>query len=222
MSRLCNRAHSEIVGQLPEGKWIPYAPGFRRKLTLIAKVQDEAGHGLELHVSGPGEWPGIERALRRAPAGEPAGFTADPLFSGERGQHALQIVPVVAAVALLLGAASLRWRQEAQNTLWIGRRDAANMALPKDPSLMAADAAPYAHLPGGHQEGWSDAFRNVMADIYRVIATPDRRAVTAGLSPAMATFEDGWRVMTVVDAVLDSHRRGGVWTAVPATMGVTR
>jgi ring-1,2-phenylacetyl-CoA epoxidase subunit PaaA len=42
-------AHSEIVGQLPEGKWIPYAPGFRRKLTLIAKVQDEAGHGQLLY-----------------------------------------------------------------------------------------------------------------------------------------------------------------------------
>lgn len=42
-------AHSEIVGQLPEGKWIPYAPGFRRKLTLVAKVQDEAGHGQLLY-----------------------------------------------------------------------------------------------------------------------------------------------------------------------------
>ncbi len=42
-------AHSEIVGQLPEGKWIPYAPGFRRKMTLVAKVQDEAGHGQLLY-----------------------------------------------------------------------------------------------------------------------------------------------------------------------------
>ena len=42
-------AHSEIVGQLPEGKWIPFAPGFRRKLTLVAKVQDEAGHGQLLY-----------------------------------------------------------------------------------------------------------------------------------------------------------------------------
>jgi hypothetical protein len=39
----------------------------------------------------------VERALRRAPAGEIAGFTADPLFSDERRQHALQVVPVVAA-----------------------------------------------------------------------------------------------------------------------------
>jgi ring-1,2-phenylacetyl-CoA epoxidase subunit PaaA len=46
---IAQHAHSEIVGQLPEGKWIPYAPGFRRKLTLIAKVQDEAGHGQLLY-----------------------------------------------------------------------------------------------------------------------------------------------------------------------------
>jgi len=46
---IAQHAHSEIVGQLPEGKWIPYAPGFRRKLTLVAKVQDEAGHGQLLY-----------------------------------------------------------------------------------------------------------------------------------------------------------------------------
>lgn len=46
---MSQHAHSEIVGQLPEGKWIPFAPGFRRKLTLVAKVQDEAGHGQLLY-----------------------------------------------------------------------------------------------------------------------------------------------------------------------------
>ncbi|HWP83531.1 MAG TPA: 1,2-phenylacetyl-CoA epoxidase subunit PaaA [Bacteroidota bacterium] len=46
---ISQHAHSEIVGQLPEGKWIPHAPGFRRKLTLVAKVQDEAGHGQLLY-----------------------------------------------------------------------------------------------------------------------------------------------------------------------------
>ncbi len=46
---ISQHAHSEIVGQLPEGKWIPHAPGFRRKLILTAKVQDEAGHGQLLY-----------------------------------------------------------------------------------------------------------------------------------------------------------------------------
>jgi ring-1,2-phenylacetyl-CoA epoxidase subunit PaaA len=42
-------AHSEIIGALPEGTWITRAPGFRRKMALIAKVQDEVGHGQLLY-----------------------------------------------------------------------------------------------------------------------------------------------------------------------------
>ncbi|MFM7664066.1 MAG: 1,2-phenylacetyl-CoA epoxidase subunit PaaA, partial [Bacteroidota bacterium] len=42
-------AHSEIVGMLPEGNWITRAPSLRRKAVLLAKVQDEAGHGLYLY-----------------------------------------------------------------------------------------------------------------------------------------------------------------------------
>ena len=42
---MSQHAHSEIVGMLPEGNWITRAPSLRRKMTLISKVQDEAGHG---------------------------------------------------------------------------------------------------------------------------------------------------------------------------------
>jgi len=42
-------AHSEIVGMLPEGNWITRAPTLRRKAALLAKVQDEGGHGLYLY-----------------------------------------------------------------------------------------------------------------------------------------------------------------------------
>ena len=44
-------AHSEIVGMLPEGNWITRAPSLRRKATLLAKVQDEGGHGLYLYAA---------------------------------------------------------------------------------------------------------------------------------------------------------------------------
>ncbi len=47
--QISQHAHSEIVGMLPEGNWITRAPNLRRKLGLIAKVQDEAGHGLYLY-----------------------------------------------------------------------------------------------------------------------------------------------------------------------------
>jgi len=47
--QISQHAHSEIVGMLPEANWITRAPTLKRKATLIAKVQDEAGHGLYLY-----------------------------------------------------------------------------------------------------------------------------------------------------------------------------
>jgi ring-1,2-phenylacetyl-CoA epoxidase subunit PaaA len=47
--QISQHAHSEIVGQLPEGNWITRAPSLKRKAILLAKVQDEAGHGLYLY-----------------------------------------------------------------------------------------------------------------------------------------------------------------------------
>ena len=47
--QISQHAHSEIIGMLPEGNWITRAPSLRRKAILIAKVQDEAGHGLYLY-----------------------------------------------------------------------------------------------------------------------------------------------------------------------------
>jgi ring-1,2-phenylacetyl-CoA epoxidase subunit PaaA len=47
--QISQHAHSEIVGMLPEGNWITRAPSLKRKAILLAKVQDEAGHGLYLY-----------------------------------------------------------------------------------------------------------------------------------------------------------------------------
>jgi len=114
--------------------------------------------------------------------------------------------------------ASLGWRQERQNELWIGRRESASGILPKDPSLLMPGARKYAHLPGGHQEAWADAFCNVMRDIYAFIA--DGRTMSDLRPPAFATFEDGYHAACIVDAVLESHRRGGAWTAVRERVAV--
>jgi len=46
---MSQHGHSEIVGMLPEGNWLTRAPSLRRKMSLLAKVQDEAGHGLYLY-----------------------------------------------------------------------------------------------------------------------------------------------------------------------------
>jgi predicted dehydrogenase len=107
--------------------------------------------------------------------------------------------------------ASLRWYQERQNELWIGHRHAPNQVLLKDPSLLGPDARPYAHLPGGHQEAWSDAFRNLIADVYACITAGGLDSRT---QPSFPTFDDGYRAACLVDSILDSHRQGGVWTTV--------
>ncbi|TNF28232.1 MAG: 1,2-phenylacetyl-CoA epoxidase subunit A [Bacteroidetes bacterium] len=49
--QISQHAHSEVVGMLPEGNWITRAPSLRRKVALLAKIQDEAGHGLYLYCA---------------------------------------------------------------------------------------------------------------------------------------------------------------------------
>jgi ring-1,2-phenylacetyl-CoA epoxidase subunit PaaA len=58
--QISQHAHSEIVGMLPEGAWITRAPTLKRKAILLAKVQDEAGHGLYLYAAA--ETLGVSRA----------------------------------------------------------------------------------------------------------------------------------------------------------------
>jgi len=58
--QISQHAHSEVVGMLPEGNWITRAPSLQRKAILLAKVQDEAGHGLYLYSAA--ETLGVERA----------------------------------------------------------------------------------------------------------------------------------------------------------------
>ncbi|MPZ63504.1 MAG: 1,2-phenylacetyl-CoA epoxidase subunit A [Propionibacteriales bacterium] len=58
--QIAQHAHSEIIGMQPEGNWITRAPSLRRKAILMAKVQDEAGHGLYLYAAA--ETLGVDRA----------------------------------------------------------------------------------------------------------------------------------------------------------------
>jgi ring-1,2-phenylacetyl-CoA epoxidase subunit PaaA len=58
--QIAQHAHSEIIGMQPEGNWITRAPSLRRKAILMAKVQDEAGHGLYLYSAA--ETLGVDRA----------------------------------------------------------------------------------------------------------------------------------------------------------------
>ena len=106
---------------------------------------------------------------------------------------------------------SLKWRQEEQNELWVGHKNVPNSIMAKDPSLVSPEARRYTHLPGGHQEGWSDAFLNLMRDAYDWIA---EGASPQAKSSMLPTFHDGYRSTCLVDAMLKSHKAGGVWQTV--------
>src|SRR3954462_8776945 len=58
--QIAQHAHSEIIGMQPEGNWLLRAPSLRRKAILLAKVQDEAGHGMYLYAAA--ETLGVDRA----------------------------------------------------------------------------------------------------------------------------------------------------------------
>ena len=79
--QIAQHAHSEIIGMQPEGNWITRAPSLRRKAILMAKVQDEAGHGLYLYSAA--ETLGVSRdelmdASTAAARSTPASSTIPP------------------------------------------------------------------------------------------------------------------------------------------------
>ncbi len=140
--------------------------------------------------------------LMRFDNGAKGSLSIGQVCAGHKNDLALEICGATGSMA---------WRQEAQNELWIGHRDRANEILQKDPSLIDAASRRYANLPGGHQEGWADAFYNVVRDIYEGIAASPRPPEPR---PTVATFEAGYRSARIVEAILQSARAGGVWTRV--------
>jgi predicted dehydrogenase len=100
---------------------------------------------------------------------------------------------------------SVAWNQERPDELWVGHRDTGNEILIKDPSLLKPDARGYADLPGGHSEGYDDTFKQIFRRFYASIG---------GETPQYPQFVDGLRQLTILDAVLRSHRMRA-WADVP-------
>jgi predicted dehydrogenase len=101
--------------------------------------------------------------------------------------------------------ASISWDQEDPNVLRIGRRNEPNSELLRDPSMLAPEAAPLAHFPAGHQEGWPDALKNLFLDFYGAVDALDNGA---SYEPSFATFEDAHRITQAVEAIVSSDRSG--------------
>ena len=104
---------------------------------------------------------------------------------------------------------SLAWNSESPNELWIGSRKEASRVLPKDPSLMTADARGYSAYPGGHQEGYPDTFVQLYKDFYTYLRAGDLDA-----SRSFPTFETGHEELVLCDAILQSSREER-WVPLP-------
>ena len=98
-------------------------------------------------------------------------------------------------------AGALAWDGERQEELWLGRREAPNEVLLRNPALMHPVAAARTHLPVAHAEGFADTFRELYRAVYADVA---RGAPSA--DPDYPTFRDGHVENVLADAVARSHR----------------
>jgi predicted dehydrogenase len=125
--------------------------------------------------------------------------TASQVSAGRKNRLSIEICGTRASVA---------WNQERPDELWVGHRDAGNEIVVKDPSLLKPAVRDYADLPGGHSEGYDDTFKQVFRRFYASISNP-------GGAPEYPQFIDGMRQLTILNAVLQSHRMRS-WIDVPA------
>ena len=137
--------------------------------------------------------------LLRFASGARGAVTISQVSPGRKNSLTYEIDGSVAAAA---------WDSERPDELWVGRRDAPNEILLRNPALMNRAGAAAAFLPGGHAEGFADTFKAAFAAVYADVAAggPSR-------SPAYATFADGHDGMRVNDAIAASAR-SGTWTEV--------
>jgi predicted dehydrogenase len=105
---------------------------------------------------------------------------------------------------------ALAWESELPNQLWIGRRDAANGLLLRDPSLVHPDSRQLISFPGGHNEGFPDTSKQLFKQVYAAV-----RAGGKDPSPKYPTFRDGLRELELCEAIVQSARKSA-WVKVQA------
>jgi predicted dehydrogenase len=95
--------------------------------------------------------------------------------------------------------ASLAWDAESHETLWLGRRDAPNELLLRNPALLSDEARGTTSLPAGHAEGFGDTFKELYRAVYRAVAAGEP-------GDDYPTFRAGHVENVLAEAVAESHR----------------
>jgi predicted dehydrogenase len=95
---------------------------------------------------------------------------------------------------------ALGWNSERPNELWIGQRDRASELLVRDPALLSPSARGIASYPGGHNEGFSDSFKQLFRSFYGSLSQSPQ-----GPQP-YPTLAEGHREIVLCEAILKSHR----------------
>jgi predicted dehydrogenase len=96
---------------------------------------------------------------------------------------------------------SIAWDQERPDELWIGRSATASEDIRKSPAALAPTAAPLAHFPQGHTEGWNTSFKNLFLSVYRTARGDPQPG-----DDAFATLADGHQRVCLIEAVVESAR----------------
>ena len=131
-------------------------------------------------------------------------FTVSQISAGRKNQLTLEIDGARAALA---------WNSEESERLWVGSRDDTAKYAQRDPRHALVPEV--STLPPGHSEGWNDALRTTIAGFYDSLRSGEPAA------PWVASWEDGWRGVALIEAILASHRNRQ-WTAVPRSRSRVR
>ncbi len=124
-------------------------------------------------------------------------MTASQVSAGRKNGLSIEVYGTKASVA---------WKQERPDELWVGHRDTGNSIYVKDPCLLTGRARGYADLPGGHSEGYDDTFKQVFRRFYA--------SIHASGPAEYPEFADGLRQMVILNAVLESNR-SRKWMDIP-------
>lgn len=165
-----------------------------RKAPVNGKATFSAVHEAQAYETRPVDTEDFGSVLLRFDDGSKGSLMVSQVSAGRKNRLAVEINGSLC---------SLAWDQEVPQRLWIGHREQPDRLLSDDPSLLRPEIADSAHYPGGHIEGWPDAFKNMMGHFYQ--------AVRAGKMPAagvrrFAAFDDGADVMYIIEAIVKSHQ----------------